>query len=170
VGFADDDDEKPSGMSTPVVMDKPVVVPPTPQTPVNKRAPPTTISSKASNKSIPLGFADEDSEEDAPVPVMRNLSVSSDDVLSANELEGIGFVSDFIDTNSEYTFPTSISQEIEECIRTKRASSDRARELVESIRTAVASKSRGVEEALGYRDGIVDMANPVVLWVVSQAE
>ena len=169
VGFADDDDEQPN-ITTPVM--KRVTETPS-QTPTSKKTVSTTISSTVANRPISVGFADDDSSEEAAPTSMsqgRSLSVSSDDILTAAEVESVTYVSDFIDSNSEYNFPASMSQEIHECIRTKRVSSDKARGLVESIRVAVANGDRSPYEALGYKDNITDMANPVLQWIVKQAE
>ena len=172
IGFADDDDEQP-GIMTPATTDKSIPVPTTPRTPVNKRSPPTATNTTTSNKSVPVGFVDEDSGEDAgdaPVAQTRSLSVSSEDVLTSAEIESITYVSDFIDDNSEYNFPGSVSEEIHECLRTKRASADRMKALAKSIRISVANGDRDAFDALGYKNKVVDMGSPILKWVVSQAE
>ncbi len=170
VGFADDDDEQ--SAATPTTSDKDSVATPAPQTPVNKRGPPTATNSATPNKPITIGFVDEDSGEDVKdslVVQKRSLSVSSEDVLTSAEVENITYVSDFVDSNHEYNFPSSMSQEIHECIRTKRASSDRAKALVKSVRVAVANGDPGAFDALGYKDSTVDATNPVLQWIISQA-
>lgn len=91
-------------------------------------------------------------------------------VLTSIEVDNIAYVSDFVESNSEYNFPASMSQEIHECMRTKRAPSERAKGLIGSIRAAISSGARRAHEALGYKDDITDMSNPVVQWLVSQAE
>lgn len=178
VGFADDEDEQ---LTTSAVATPPSTIAHTPKstsivtprTPANRKTTSIVPGSGTSVRSVSIGFVDDESgEETTAVPVTRqkSLSVSSDDILTTSEINSITYVSDFIESTSEYNFPASINEDVHECIRTKRASSERARGLVESIRAAVANGGRDAFEALGYKDDITDMASPIVQWLISQAE
>ena len=159
VGFADEEDVMPEVASAHL-------------TPAKGKATPSVTSPAKSARSVSVGFADEDSGEETvttPDESVRKLSVSSDDVVTNAELNGITYVSDFIESTEEYDFSTSMQEEIHECVRTRRAVSETARGLVGAIREAVANGKRDPHEALGYKDGIVDMSNPVLQWLISQA-
>lgn len=179
VGFADDDDSEPTG-AVPAVSSsagsskgRPTVTAPgPPQTPVGKRPPPNAPSSAISGRSVSVGFVDEDTEDELDSVVVENgrTSVSSEDTLTAAELESISYVSDFIERSDEYKFPGSTLEEVNECTRNRRATSDTAKALVKSIRVAASNGHRSAKEALGYEDDITDMANPVVQWVIEQTE
>ena len=188
IGFGDDDAptedparESVEGSVGTASTSKNLSVPHTPQTPTPARrsyAKSTTERSSVTRRTVSIGFADDD-EDDEPVKshssksdsIKPESSTDFDVNISESELRDLALVSDFIDPSNEgYNVEPVVLEFVQEAIRTKRAMSEIARDVVIIIRaTHSNSQHRSIENALGYEDEIVDMDSAIVKWVLTNA-
>lgn len=175
IGFADDDtpEENPnveSGTNTLV------------NTSIRtKHAGSVAAQSSTTRRTVSIGFADDDDDDE---PIQKNINKVESIKLDINkgvsmltvsddEIADLSLISDFIDPANDdydYTIEPAILEFIHECIRTRRASSKIAEELINIIRNIrTDSRQRSVKNALGYEDSIIDMGSPIMQWIINNA-
>ncbi|KAJ4002537.1 hypothetical protein NW766_012862 [Fusarium irregulare] len=183
IGFADDDTpvENPvaeSAESTKTTSDDTTPKVMTPQTPTPAKVPYAASAaghSTATRRTVSIGFADGDSDDDAvDNTTAQQQSTSAHDnsdfnpAISEKELGDLALISDFIDpSNDNYAVEPAVLEFIQESIRTRRAISEVSKDVLTVIRNSHSgANQRSVSNALGYDDDIVDMPSPIMQWVL----
>ncbi|KAM3518254.1 hypothetical protein NHJ13051_008329, partial [Beauveria bassiana] len=135
----------------------------------SKYTPSAAGQSSATKRSM-LGFADDsdDSNNDNDGDDDNNADKDFNTTLTADEIQDLSYVSDFIDPASDnYSVSPAVREFVSEAIRNKKAESPSAKEIVTVIRESRSdSKLRSVVNALGMEDDIIDMSSPVMQWIL----
>ena len=125
------------------------------------------LPSTISVGSFSVGIAEESDEPSVPEDSTGVADIARIE-MTPSEVNDMSFVSDFIDSNEEYSVQHSVAEFIRESVRSKRATSDISKEVLGVIRHMRASPGeRSVENALGYEDSIIDMPSKIMQWVLN---
>ncbi|KAL9122215.1 MAG: hypothetical protein Q9187_001232 [Circinaria calcarea] len=124
-----------------------------------------SIASKRST-SVPIGFADDITEEtELPEPPLKP-DTRSESLMTADEVADMSYVSDFLEGDEGVGVEDFVKAFIGEAVRTKQALALPAQEVLKIIRDSrLNPKLRTIESSLGYVDGIVDMPSPIMQWI-----
>ncbi|KAL4766739.1 hypothetical protein BDW60DRAFT_212662 [Aspergillus nidulans var. acristatus] len=181
IGFADEEESNDTEAQTS-----------TSQSPENSRKEPVTPSkntvaepssaakssaakSTVSYNSTHIGFAD-DSEEDnkddvfTETPSKTDKNISTDSVMTPEEISDLAFVCDFINDNAEqYSVETMVLEYLDAARQNRRASPGVSGELLEVIRKMrMELGESSVADALGYGStSSIDVTSDVVQWIMN---
>jgi len=173
IGFADDDEQIASdtGMSTPIIVPDLPHEPETPSRQVRTRVISSASKSVASARSVSIGFVDEDPDETDDTTPTETMPQRGTTSMTDEEVEDMSLISDFVESTEDYDISPTIAEFLREAVKSKRAGSDTAMEALSIIRNTRSNpKHRSIEDALGYKNDIIDMPSLIMQWILTKVK